>query len=186
MTIYNVLSFWPDQNNIRDISHLLFTFSRVLFSGLYAFSMFNGLNNFFTASRNSRDAFLPPCELLLNALGRIIETSKLRILRQGVYLPFRRLVNRPVEKKDYHKWPKEGNDGKNTFLVSETSLLRSHPFSQKYSPGLYRNIPYPRNGPMDSGIGMSYMRSTNNILGDVTVPSYVKGDLTIALYRSRS
>ena len=73
---------------------------------------------------------------------------------------------------------------KNTFLVFRTSLLRSHPFSQKYTSGLYTNIPYPRNGPMDSGIGMSYMRSTNNILGEVTVPSYVNGDLTIALYRS--
>lgn len=122
--------------------------------------------------------------LFLNALGRIIETPQLDFLRKGVCLPFRCLENRLVEKQDYHNWPKEGDDGKNTFLVSRTSLLTTHLFSQKYTSGLYTKIPYPRNGPMDSGIGMSHMRSTNNILGEVIVPSHVNGDLTIALYRS--
>ena len=80
--------------------------------------------------------------------------------------------------------PRKVTRVKNTFLVSGMSFLTTHPFSQKYTSGLYTKIPYPRNGPMDSGIGMSHMRSTTDILGEALVPSYVNGDLTIAMYRS--
>ena len=36
---------------------------------------------------------------------------------------------------------------------------------------------------MDNGIGTIQMRTINTALDRVTVPSYTKGDLTIALYR---